>query len=302
QLNAPWSDVRSGLFGTIAEWGAKRTLAMPQGRDRAWKPSLLVPVDSARAVRRSYRFLMAITRPNGSIFILGTYGEGDHERTKGLLGYEQIFASEGIFARVALVRSEHFTQALQTTMEVYRSAFFRPNTLFLPVGAEDDEEELQFVLDRAGENQLGVILYMDNPLTGLGREQAINVWLREQSPGWAVGLELSNLDLALLLAYQLARNWRAQINLITVVEDAAEAANGRAFLEQLIDLGRMPRTTQAIVHAGAFDAVLPAAPQADLNIFGVQQRASLGFMQRMVDVTTSTCILVRDSGEESALA
>jgi len=302
QLNAPWSDVRSGLFGTIAEWGAKRTLAMPQGRDRAWKPSLLVPVDSARAVRRSYRFLMAITRPNGSIFILGTYGEGDHERTKGLLGYEQIFASEGIFARVALVRSEHFTQALQTTLEVYRSAFFRPNTLFLPVGAEDDEDELQFVLDRAGENQLGVILYMDNPLTGLGREQVINVWLREQSPGWAVGLELSNLDLALLLAYQLARNWRAQINLITVVEDAAEAANGRAFLEQLIDLGRMPRTTQAIVHAGAFDAVLPAAPQADLNIFGVQQRASLGFMQRMVDVTTSTCIFVRDSGEESALA
>ncbi len=106
QLQAPWSDVRSGLFGTIAEWAAKRTLSMPQGHDRAWKPSLLVPVDSAPAVRRSYRFLMAITRPNGSIHILGTYGDDDQERSKGLLAYEQIFASEGIFARVALVKSQ----------------------------------------------------------------------------------------------------------------------------------------------------------------------------------------------------
>ena len=131
----------------------------------------------------------------------------------------------------------------------------------------------------------------------------LNVWLREQSPAWEIGLELSNLDLALLLAYQLARNWNAaQINLITVVRDEAERANGEAFLARLIDLGRMPKQTQGRVAVGALEDFLPLAPQADLNILGLQQTVDVAFMQRMVDETDSTCIFVRDSGLESALA
>ena len=260
------------MFGTMAEWAAKRTLSMPGGHDRAWKPSLLVPVETSMALRRSYRFLTAIARPNGSVHIVGGYWQEMRERVDGLIAYEQIFANEGIFARVALVETREFHHTLQTTMEVFRSAFFRPNILFQSVTSGSDQEKLQHLLDHAAENELGVILYMDNPLTALGREQILNVWLREQSPSWEIGLELSNLDLALLLAYQLARNWNAaQINLITVVQDEAERANGEAFLAKLIDLGRMPRQTHAVVGVGTLDDFLPNAPQADLNILGLQQ-------------------------------
>ena len=303
QLTTPWSDVRSGMFGTMAEWAAKRTLNLPGGHDRAWKPSLLVPVDTSMALRRSYRFLTAIARPNGSVHIVGGYWPDVRERVEGLKAYEQIFANEGIFARVALVETREFHHTLQTTMEVFRSAFFRPNILFQSVTAGVDEESLQHLLDHAAKNELGVILYMDNPLTALGREQVLNVWLREQSPAWEIGLELSNLDLALLLAYQFARNWNAaQINLITVVQDEEERANGEAFLERLIDLGRMPKQTQGRVAVGALEDFLPLAPQADLNILGLQQMVDVAFMQRMVNETDSTCIFVRDSGLESALA
>ncbi len=127
-------------------------------------------------------------------------------------------------------------------MEVYSSAFFRPNTLFLPVTADSDEEELQVILDQATKNHLGVILYVDNPLTALGREQVLNVWLREQSPEWEVGLQLSNLDLALLLAYQLARNWKAQVNLITVVQDPGRRGQRRGFSGSTDRVG--PHATQ----------------------------------------------------------
>ncbi len=303
QLTTPWSDVRSGMFGTMAEWAAKRTLSLPGGHDRAWKPSLLVPVDTSMALRRSYRFLTAIARPNGSVHIVGGYWPDIRERVEGLKAYEQIFANEGIFARVALVETREFHHTLQTTMEVFRSAFFRPNILFQSVTSGADEESLQHLLDHAAKNELGVILYMDNPLTALGREQVLNVWLREQSPAWEIGLELSNLDLALLLAYQLARNWNAaQINLITVVQDEEERANGEAFLARLIDLGRMPKQTQGRVAVGALEDFLPLAPQADLNILGLQQTVDVAFMQRMVDETDSTCVFVRDSGLESALA
>lgn len=301
QLAAPWSDVRSGMFVTVAEWAAKRVLSLPSGQDRAWKPSLLVPVQSVAALRYSYRFLEAITQPNGSLHIVGGYEAGLREQIEGLRSYEQAFANDGIFARVALLETRRFGYTLQTAMEMSTSAFFRPNTLFLPILPDSDETNLQFVVDRAVENQLGVILYVDNPNTALGREQMINVWMSEQSPNWQIGLRLPNLDLSLLLAYQLARNWRGQINLITVVSDEAERANAEQYLHQLMDLGRMPAGTQPIVAVGTLDSFLEHAPEADVNIFGLQQRVNLTFMQRMMEQTEASCIFVRDSGYESAL-
>jgi solute carrier family 12 sodium/potassium/chloride transporter 2 len=302
QLRAPWSDVRSGLFVTMAEWAAKRVISMPTFQERAWKPSLLVPVQSVDTLLGSYRFLKAITYPRGSAHVLGLYQAGEKERLARLQSFVQAFANDGIFARVALVESKDFAYNLQTGLEVLRGVFFRPNILFMPVKADTNQATLQEILDRARENDIGTILYAKHPETSLGREQAINVWIREQSPAWEVGLHLSNLDLALLLAYQLARNWRGHITLITIVADAAEQANGKAFLADLINAGRMPRHTRAIVEVGPLEAYLPQAPQADLHIFGVQQRVDLAFIEQMVTATNASCIFVRDSGYESALA
>ena len=301
QLVAPWSDVRSGIFVTLAEWAAKRVLSLPSGQERAWKPNLLVPVQSAAALRYSFRFLEAITQPNGSLHIVGAYKEGQRELAEGLRSYQETFAKDGIFARVALVETRAFHHMLQAAMEMSTSAFFRPNTLFLPVSANSDEEQVQFIVDKAAENKLGVILYVDNPNTALGREQVINVWLREQSPDWQLGLNLPNLDLALLMAYQLAKNWHGQINLITVVANEAQSADATTYLHQLKDLGRMPASTKAIVAATDFFTFLEYAPEADVNIFGLQEQVALSFMTRLPVQTESSCIFVRDSGMESAL-
>ena len=303
QLTAPWSDVRSGMFVTLAEWAAKRVMRLPSGQDRAWKPSLLVPIQSQAAMRYSYRFLTAITKPNGSLHIVGCYAPGQRDELKNLKSYETAFDHAGIFARVALLETRQFDYTLHMAMAMSSSAFFHPNTLFLPIlpNGGNSESDLQFLMDRAIENEMGVILHMDNPNTGLGREQIINVWMREQSPEWKIGLRLPNLDLSLLLAYQLARNWRGTINLLTVVEDEAERENAERYLHQLMDLGRMPRGTKAMVHVGPFNEFVPQAPEADLNIFGLQKQINLAFMQRMMSQVDTSCIFVRDSGRESAL-
>ena len=301
QLTAPWSDVRSGMFVTLAEWAAKRVLKLPSGQERAWKPSLLVPVQSDLALRYSYRFLEAITQPNGSLHIVGCYQDGQRTQVEGLRSYEQTFANDGIFARVALLETRDFKVTLQTAMEMSTSAFFRPNSVFMPVMPDDDETKLQFIVDHAVENKMGVILYLDNPHTGLGREQVINVWLREQSPNWAVGLKLPNLDLSLLLAYQLARNWKGQINLMTVVADETEHKNAEQYLRQLMDSGRMPHGTRPLVYVGAFREQISKAPDADLQIFGLQENVNLEFLNGVMTQTKSSCIVVRDSGAESAL-
>lgn len=302
QLTNPWSDVRSGIFVTLAEWAAKRVLESPFSQERAWKPSLLVPVRTTQNLRLSYRFIQALTYPHGSVHVLGLYQPEQKQKLASLESFVQAFNRDGIFARVALVEMQDYAHALQSGLEILRSAFFRPNTLFLSITERTDETELNYILNQATENQIGAVLYADNPETGLAREQNINVWIRDQSPEWAVGLRLTNLDLALLLAYEVAHNWEGQITLITIVSDPAEQENGERFLSELVSLGRMPRDTRRIVACGTLYEYLPQAPQADLNIFGMQNEMKLAFMLKMVRETDASCIFVRDSGEESALA
>ncbi len=302
QLRAPWSDVRSGMFVTFAEWAAKQVINMPDTQERAWKPSLLVPVRSRGELLSSYRFLKALTTPRGTVHVLGMYTDDSREQIKGVEPLVNAFARDGIFSRASMLKVDDFAQGVRTGLEILHSVFFRPNALFMYVNDETEQETLQFILDHAARNEIGAILYAKHPQTSLGREQSINVWIRDQSPAWEVGLRLSNLDLSLLLAYQLARNWGGQINLITVVQNASEREHGREFMQQLVRLGRMPGNTQTIVEVGALDDYLPRAPQADLNIFGLQDQADLSFIRRMVKATDASCIFVQDSGYESALA
>ena len=68
-----------------------------------------------------------------------------------------------------------------------------------------------------------------------------------------------------------------------------------------MDLGRMPSGTRPIVAAGTLESFLESAPEADINIFGLQETVNLTFMRRMMNQTETSCIFVRDSGYESAL-
>ena len=122
-------------------------------RNAHWKPNLLAPVQSAAGLRYSFRFLEAITKPNGSLHLVGAYTEGNRESMEGLRSYQETFAKDGIFARVALVETRNFHHTLQAAMEMSTSAFFRPNTLFLPVSANSEEEQVQFIVDKAAENE-----------------------------------------------------------------------------------------------------------------------------------------------------
>ncbi len=66
----------------------------------------------------------------------------------------------------------------------------------------------------------------------------------------------------------------------------------------------MSRLPDARVQAfgGSFAECIGQAPQADLNIFGLPDEIDFDFARQMVEETKSTCIFVRDSGDENALA
>jgi amino acid transporter len=301
-LTNPWGDVRSGLFVAMAEWAAKRVILMPGSSERAWKPNLLIPVTDTESLLGSYRFIRAVTYPRGSVSVLGLHATGKQEDVSGISEIVDEFLRDGIFAQSALLEGDDPDQGLLFGLDTLNTAFFRPNAIFLTPDRHMDGEILQTKLERAQKNETGAILFAQHPTTGLGREKSINVWIRDQSPEWEVGLRLSRLDLSLLLAFQIARNWNGHINLITVIAEKEEEKNGHVFLNSLITLGRMPRGTRAIVHVGEFDEFLQDAPSADLHIFGTGRHISLDFVWRMVDQNRASCIFVQDSGVESALA
>jgi len=103
QLASLNSDVRSGLFESVAEWAVKRTRRMQAARERTWKPVILVPVRSVGTFSGSYRFLRAMAHPKGTVRALGIYEEGESENLAGLDLLTKAFTDEGIYSNTTLL-------------------------------------------------------------------------------------------------------------------------------------------------------------------------------------------------------
>lgn len=246
--------------------------------------------------------MKALAYPRGSVRVIGLH---QHEQASSLEGIEDViqrFNQSGIFSRVAFIESDDDERSLHLVMDLLQNDFFRPNGLFLPITDRTDAEMTERLMHHAKERGIGMLMLMQHPVVQLGRESIINVWVRDQSPHWEIALNLSNVDLALLMAYQIMFDWKGKMRLITVVSDPENQADGQQFLERIVDLGRMPDNTEVIAASGDFFTLVEDVPRADLNIFGIGNTVELEFMRKMVDKTHSSCLFVQDSGSESALA
>ncbi|MBT8478436.1 MAG: amino acid permease, partial [Gemmatimonadetes bacterium] len=304
RLEAPFGDMRSGLFVTAAEWAAKKVAILPQQQERAWKPNILVPVEDPRSVRGSFMLLHDIAAPKGSVKLMGLSTErADPGLESGITALNEAFRDREVFSScTVLEKPGPYVQGLVTGMQALRGAFFKPNIVFLELPETDErEEDYAHIQAEAGGERIGVLVHAPHPRSGLGERRAVNVWIRDRSPDWRIRMKFGNLDLPILVGYKLMRNWDARMRLITVVDRAESAEDARQFLQALLALGRIPRSTVEVV-TEPFANYLVHAPQADVSIFGLGPRPDFAFMRRMVTETRSTCLFARDSGRESALA
>ncbi len=302
-LNAPFGDVRSGMFVSIAEWAAKRVWDLPTMQERAWKPNLMVAVRTTEDLRGAFLFIQDLVYPRGSVKLVGVHpANGSKKIDETLDSLANDFRARGVFANWIAIESDDFNQGLVAGIQTARGAFPRPNTVFLQM-PEEIVEKLNYsqIVDKAAEEGLASLLYAPHPKAGLGRRQFVNIWVRDRTPDWGISMDIGNLDLSLLLGYKLRQNWNASLRFIMVVEDEAQHQNARDFVEELLTLARIP-TTEIIIAGGTFSEFLTEAPQGDLNIFGMLSEPNLEFIRQVRDKTKASCIFVRDSGNESALA
>ena len=303
RLDAPFEDVRSGLFVALAEWAAKKVAELPTMQERAWRPNLLIPVESSSELRGEFLTLQDITYPQGSVKILGVQPPDAPENLdEQLTNLTHAFRQREVFASSTVITNGRFADGIINGMQALRGAFFRPNIVFLQMPHTPERASgYRRIIREADTEQLGTLIYAPHPQSGFGQRSRINVWIRDRSPDWSISMDIGNLDLSILTAYTIAQNWDAQLRLITVVSSDEECAAAQAFLDQLIDLGRF-RGAEGIAHAGDFNTYVQQAPRADLNLFGLLPDIDFDFPRRMVDETESTCMFVRDSGLENALA
>ncbi|MBD1262865.1 amino acid permease [Maribacter polysiphoniae] len=302
-LETPFEDVRSGLFVSFAEWAAKHTWGMKSMQQRAWKPNLMVPIRDIHGAKGNFQFLRNIAKPKGSIKLLGI--EPFSEKTgfrDELANLSESFRKKGVFSSWTVIHSDDFAQGVNYGNQALQGAFFKPNIVFLNLQEHDDyETELRPVIKECIRLEIGVLLYLSHPMAQLGQRNMINVWVRDRKDNWDLGWDIGNLDLSILVAYKLKKNWDASIRLIIVIDDEGEKENAQQFLLTLINLARLPETLTE-VYVGNFKEIVEKSPAADLNIFGMEGNLQFEFVKEISAKTGSSCLFVKDSGHESILA
>ncbi len=303
QLISPFEDVRSGLFVSFAEWAAKHTSRITQRQERAWKPNLLIPVSDPHAVKGNFSFLKNVTFPKGSIKLLGIGSEQNNaDLTQKINDLSHAFQQRKVFSSWAIIRTGNFADGVNYANQAYRGAFFRPNIVFLNmVERVSHEKDFLEIIKESARLKLGVMIYSQHLKSGLGQRQVINIWISNRAPNYSISWDIGNIDLAILIAYKLKKNWTATIRLITVVENDEQKKETLKFMRELIDLARLPQT-ELSVHIGVFEEFISVAPEADLNIFGLASEPNFEYIENVVQKSKTTCLFVRDSEMESVFA
>ncbi|MCO4769114.1 MAG: hypothetical protein KDA24_03735 [Deltaproteobacteria bacterium] len=296
--------VSSSIFQSVAEWAAQRVLERDNGESvRAWKPSFLVPVEDPDELRGEYSFLVDVARPEGSVKLLAlTRGRSLAQLEARVAPLGRSFRDDGVNCTWSAVEEEEFGDGVIAALQALQSAFFRPNMLFLTLpDLEDRHEEFARLIEQARATRVGVTLLGLHPRAGLGRRRSINLWLRWQGLDWDVdqAFSVGSLNLTLLMGYRLQQQWGADLRVITVVPEDDEVGAAREYLEEVVDLARLSVVGMEVL-VGGFEDCVGAAEEADLAVMGLQRRPDFAFVSRMVETSRSSCLMVLDSGRESA--
>jgi amino acid transporter len=301
------ADVRSGIFTAIAEWAATKVIQLEINSERSWKPTLIVPVVDHSQLLGEYRLLVNLTRPEGSIKLLGLADSPTQivplqQRIQDL---SHSLRKQKIFTTSSVILSSAPYAGIVNALQTLQSAFFRPNVLFLrAVNDSSLWPDILCVFQEARRLDTGVMFFALHPQAGLGRAEVINVWIRPQLGNDPMKEKLTrgSINLAILMGLRLRRSWRGELNIISVVQEYTELEAANYFLEELKDLARIPEQATLSVMLGDFQECVGRSPQADIHLIGLQTIPDYHFVQKLMAITGSSCLFTKDSGSESALS
>lgn len=290
-LKTNWGDIRGGMFLVLAERASRMAAKFPR-HFISWKPDVLLPIENPKVWGASLLFIKNIIAPSGSLYAFTVTGANHEETKQSLDDLIRPLDDEKLFVNHAVVDDTDFLHAAKLVMQISSGSTFRPNILFLTLGNNPEKDILiQNLTNASQRHELGTVILNQHDRMAFGLQKDVNLWLRDKSP---------NRELAILLALQLQINWEGKINLVTVAENKESKDKMHKFLVNLSDKTRLPSLTEFHVLIGSFGDALKSAPRADINIFGIADELNFDFMRSAPETMSSSCLYVRDSGQESA--
>jgi hypothetical protein len=156
-----------------------------------------------------------------------------------------------------------------------------------------DDQEAVSLIKQAAKEHLGVVAFLAAQGKDFPQSGSINLWIRQGSP---------NIDLSILSAIQLQKNWEGSIRLLQIVDVPEAKDQAVAFLSRIDDLMRLPPEASIEVIVGKFPQAFEKAPAADINILGMQENPDLTLFRKISEYLQTPLLILRDSPHESAVA
>ncbi|MDP6966629.1 MAG: amino acid permease [Candidatus Marinimicrobia bacterium] len=316
---APWGDVRSGIFVAIAEWAVRMTARMPAS-SKSWKPNVVVPVEEPGRWHERIKLVRNIVFPKGSVraFSVRILERGIRHRIGQMVDQLLIrsdnsaeppgtskelkndlatlinpLKEEGILTSATVIEANHFIEGISVITQSFKGMPLPPNVMFLTMSEERRKDQrLEQLLAIAVKEELGIIVLRRHPKEGFRDEKIINLWMRGGSP---------NRNLSILTALQLERNWNGTLRLVRMVAEPSEFAKASKSLQAISRRGRLPLDTENVVVPGRFPENFQKIPMADLNIFGMPMDLEVDTLHEIATAADTACLFIKDSGHESAL-
>jgi len=306
-------DVRSGLLIFLAEKMTRAASRLPY-HPKIWKPNMVIPVWNFDLLAKSIRLIESITAASGRLFFFKIISHdvtamGLHERQaspqevmespkikekKRLRTIIQPLLDEGLLIETSVVLSDDVYAGSRDVIQAATDMFLPPNTLFYIL--EDDPSKDHYalgILREAISEGLGLVISKIYSQTGFNQEDNINLWIRRGSP---------NIDLSILVALQLQKNWDGHVKIIQIVDNKEQVEESEDYLQRLTVLMRLPSNIETKILVGQFKELLSQAPGADINIFGMPEIPDLKFIREMSAQLKTSVLFLRDSKHESAIA
>jgi len=299
-IRAPFGDVRSGLFTAVAEWAAKKVESMAGPREKIWKANLLVPVEDSGEVRNVYSLLRDLARPKGFVRLLGLTGNRNfHELTEKLPDLANNFQEADVFSTWTVVDAASFSENLAAGLEALGGAFFRSSVIFLRFPETTErKEKIRRIIKDAKRNELGVLLFYGERMDST-KDMTVHLILDRPADGWKVGVDLGEADLALLLAYKLKRNWRANIVLTALCPEPEEEQDALEFLEAVVELARIPNAQFRLVSSK--EEASADLDASSIVLYSMKDDENFEELHSRIPPTGIPCLFALDSGWENAL-
>lgn len=206
---APWGDVRSGIFVAIAEWAVRMTARMPAS-SKSWKPNFMVPVEEPRGWHERISLVRNIVFPKGSlrVFSVRMLESGMRHRIGQMV--DQLLnrngssapmpdtskelenqlnelinplKEEGILTAATVIEANHFIEGISVVTQSFKGMPLPPNVMFLSMSNDRAKDRrLKQLLAIAVREELGIIVLRRHPEEGFREEKTINLWMRGDHP------------------------------------------------------------------------------------------------------------------------